>query len=123
MDILLELVNAVPLVLRNPEPHVEFLRFGPYSLDFELRFMLGDMGDGLKVRNDLRIAILKRFRQEAIEIPLPQSDVVFHRQPDTVRPDVEDLVPEVSEDETVETDKIDEDDGRVRRLRGKAAEG
>jgi potassium efflux system protein len=123
MDILLELVNAVPLVLRNPEPHVEFLRFGPYSLDFELRFMLGDMGDGLKVRNDLRIAILKRFRQEAIEIPLPQSDVVFHRQPDTVRPDVEDLVPEVNEDETVETDKIDEDDGRVRRLRGKAAEG
>ncbi len=123
MDILLELVNAVPLVLRNPEPHVEFLRFGPYSLDFELRFMLGDMGDGLKVRNDLRIAILKRFRQEAIEIPLPQSDVVFHRQPDTVRPDVEDLMPEVGEDETVETDKIDEDDGRVRRLRGKAAEG
>jgi hypothetical protein len=40
-----------------------------------------------------------------------------------VRPDVEDLVPEVNEDETVETDKIDEDDGRVRRLRGKAAEG
>ncbi|WP_160010675.1 mechanosensitive ion channel family protein [Rhizobium sp. 18055] len=123
MDILLELVNAVPLVLRNPEPHVEFLRFGPYSLDFELRFMLGDMGDGLKVRNDLRIAILKRFRQEAIEIPLPQSDVVFHRQPDTVKPDVAVLAPERAADEPADNHDIDEDDGRVRRLRGKSIEG
>ncbi len=123
MDILLELVNAVPLVLRNPEPHVEFLRFGPYSLDFELRFMLGDMGDGLKVRNDLRIAILKRFRQEAIEIPLPQSDVVFHRQPDTVTPDAEILAPEPAVEEAPGDAKVDEDDGRVRRLRGKTADG
>jgi small-conductance mechanosensitive channel len=123
MDILLELVNAVPLVLRNPEPHVEFLRFGPYSLDFELRFMLGDMGDGLKVRNDLRIAILKRFRQEAIEIPLPQSDVVFHRQPDTVTPDADVLATEPAVEEASADAKIDEDDGRVRRLRGKTADG
>ncbi|MBZ9788754.1 mechanosensitive ion channel family protein [Rhizobium sp. 3T7] len=121
MDILLELVNAVPVVLRNPEPHVEFLRFGPYSLDFELRFMLADMGDGLKVRNDLRIAILKRFREESIEIPLPQSDIVFHRQPEQVgaaanagKPPAEDVS---------ETSELGEEAGTVRRLRGKAADG
>ncbi|QFY60494.1 mechanosensitive ion channel family protein [Rhizobium grahamii] len=119
MDILLELVNAVPLVLRNPEPHVEFLRFGPYSLDFELRFMLADMGDGMKVRNDLRIAILKRFRAEGIEIPLPQSDVVFHRQPDVIGAE-----PAVADIEKPEPEaEIDEDDGRVRRLRSKTADG
>ncbi|WP_438617158.1 mechanosensitive ion channel family protein [Oryzifoliimicrobium ureilyticus] len=77
MDILLELVRDIPQVLRNPEPHVEFLRFGAYSLDFELRFMLADMGEGLKVRNNLRIAILKRFKEEDIKMPIPQSEVHF----------------------------------------------
>jgi small-conductance mechanosensitive channel len=79
MDILLELVDQIPEVLRNPEPHVEFLSFGPSALNFELRFHLADMGEGLRIRNNLRIAILKRFRQEGIEIPFPQQEIVFHR--------------------------------------------
>lgn len=79
MDILLELTAAVPEVLRNPEPHVEFLTFGPSSLNFELRFHLADMSDGLPIRNNLRIAILKRFRHEGIEMPFPQQEIVFHR--------------------------------------------
>ncbi|RWX79375.1 mechanosensitive ion channel family protein [Neorhizobium lilium] len=79
MKILLELVEQVPEVLRNPEPHVEFLSFGPSSLNFELRFHLPDMGEGMRIRNELRIAILKRFRQEGIEIPFPQQEIVLHR--------------------------------------------
>ncbi|WP_245448004.1 mechanosensitive ion channel domain-containing protein [Neorhizobium sp. T6_25] len=79
MDILLELVDQVPEVLRNPEPHVEFLSFGPSSLNFELRFHLADMGEGLRIRNNLRIAILKRFKEEGIDIPFPQQEIIFHR--------------------------------------------
>ncbi|WP_052760329.1 mechanosensitive ion channel family protein [Rhizobium sp. LC145] len=79
IDILLELVNEVPEVLRIPEPHVEFTRFGASSLDFELRFHLPDIGEGLRIRNDLRIAILQRFQKEGIEIPFPQQEIVFHR--------------------------------------------
>jgi small-conductance mechanosensitive channel len=79
MDILLELVDQVPEVMRNPEPHVEFLSFGPSSLNFELRFHLPDMGEGLRIRNNLRIAILKRFREEGIQIPFPQQEIVLHR--------------------------------------------
>lgn len=79
IDILLELVDDIPEVLRNPEPHVEFLRFGASSLDFELRFHLPDMGEGMRIRNSLRINILKRFQEEGIEIPFPQQEIVFHR--------------------------------------------
>jgi small-conductance mechanosensitive channel len=79
MKILLELVEQVPQVLRNPEPHVEFLNFGPSSLNFELRFHLPDMGEGMRIRNELRIAILKRFREEGIQIPFPQQEIVLHR--------------------------------------------
>ncbi|MDJ1636097.1 mechanosensitive ion channel family protein [Agrobacterium rhizogenes] len=75
MDILLELVRSVPKVLKNPEPHVEFLRFGPSSLDFEMRFYLSDLSDGMEIRNSLRIEILKRFREEGISIPYPHQEL------------------------------------------------
>lgn len=80
MDILLELVRGVPKVLRNPEPHVEFLRFGPSSLDFEMRFYLSDLSDGMEVRNSLRIEILKRFREEGISIPYPHQELHIVRE-------------------------------------------
>ncbi|WP_246665839.1 mechanosensitive ion channel family protein [Agrobacterium sp. DE0009] len=82
MDILLELVRAQPPVLRNPEPHVEFLRFGDFSLDFELRFHLADLSNGLAVKNALRIAILQRFRDEGIAIPFPQRNLNIHVEGD-----------------------------------------
>ncbi len=80
IDLLLEVVNERPDVLRNPEPHVEFLRFGASSLDFELRFHLADMGEGLNVRNDVRMEILRRFRARGIVMPYPHQDVMLHIQ-------------------------------------------
>lgn len=77
MDILLELVHEVPKVLRNPEPHVEFLRFGAFSLDFEMRFYLADLSDGMPIKNNLRIAILKRFKEEGIGIPYPTQELTI----------------------------------------------
>lgn len=79
--ILLEIVSNIPEVLRNPEPHVDFLAFGGSSLDFEVRFHLADMSDGIRVRNNVRIEILRRFREGGIEIPFPRQEVVFHRGP------------------------------------------
>lgn len=79
IEILLGLVKEVPEVLRNPEPHVEFLRFGASSLDFELRFHLADMDAGLRIRNTLRADILKAFREAGIDIPFPQQEIVLHR--------------------------------------------
>ncbi|WP_181409918.1 mechanosensitive ion channel domain-containing protein [Martelella alba] len=75
MDILLELAQAHPLVLSNPEPMVIFNGFGDSSLDFELRVYLADVFNGIPVRNDLRVAIFERFRKENIEIPFPQRDL------------------------------------------------
>ncbi len=79
--ILLEIVSEIPEILRNPEPHVDFLAFGGSSMDFELRFHLADMSDGIRIRNGVRVAILKKFRETGIEIPFPRQEVVFHRGP------------------------------------------
>jgi small-conductance mechanosensitive channel len=72
-------VHQVPKVLRNPEPHVEFLRFGAFSLDFEMRFYLADLSDGMPIKNNLRIAILRRFKQEGISIPYPTQELNIRR--------------------------------------------
>jgi small-conductance mechanosensitive channel len=79
--ILLEIAQAVPEVLRNPEPHVDFLAFGASSLDFELRFCLADYSDGIRIRASVRIEILKRFEREGIEIPYARQDIMILPRP------------------------------------------
>ena len=58
-----------PLVLKNPEPFVVFLNFGPAALEFEIRFFLADILNANVVQNDIRFAILEAFERERIEIP------------------------------------------------------
>ena len=62
-------VRSHPLVLKNPEPFVVFLNFGPLALEFELRFFLADILNANVVQNDIRFVILETFERERIEIP------------------------------------------------------
>jgi potassium-dependent mechanosensitive channel len=77
LRILEEIALAHETVLRNPEPVVHFVNFGASSLDFVLKVFLADVLNGMGVKNDLRVAIYKRFKEEGIEIPFPQTDVNF----------------------------------------------
>ncbi len=74
-EVMLKCANDHPLIVRFPEPFVVFLNFGDSSLDFEIRAFVRDIGTGLRVRTDLRFAIVKAFREAGIEIPFPQRDV------------------------------------------------
>ncbi len=76
-DILLEAAREHPQVLTHPEPYVWFSDFGNSSLDFRLFCYALNITRQLGIQTDLRIAILKKFREEGIEIPFPQSDVHF----------------------------------------------
>lgn len=72
---LLECAKANRRVARVPGPVVVFKDFGASSLDFELRFHVADIRVDWGVSSDLRYAILKRFREENIEIAYPQLDI------------------------------------------------
>jgi len=74
-DILLEVANEHPQILTHPEPYVWFSDFGNSSLDFHLFCYALNITRQLGIQTDLRIAIVKKFREEGIEIPFPQSDV------------------------------------------------
>ncbi len=68
-EILLEIAREHPLVLKNPEPFVLFVNFGPAAMEFEIRVFLADITNGSGVQNDIRFAVLDRFAQERIDIP------------------------------------------------------
>ncbi|WP_343213966.1 mechanosensitive ion channel family protein [Ensifer oleiphilus] len=71
MDLLAEIAGAHPMVLKNPSPTVGFTAFGEDRMTFELRIYVADVLTGGGVRNDLRVAIYERFRDEGIGAPFP----------------------------------------------------
>jgi small-conductance mechanosensitive channel len=74
-EIMLEVARDHPAVLSNPAPFVFFESFGDSALNFILFVYLSNVNQSFSVRTDLRIAIVKAFRQHGVEIPYPQTDV------------------------------------------------
>jgi small-conductance mechanosensitive channel len=72
-----------PLLLKDPSPQVLFMNFGESSLDFELRGVVADVNQRLSAASELRFAILRRFREEGIEIPFPQRDLHIRSAPES----------------------------------------
>ncbi|WP_426130869.1 mechanosensitive ion channel family protein [Pararhizobium sp. PWRC1-1] len=75
MDTLLQIAAAHPLVLKNPEPQAVFSAFGDATMTFELRVYLADIVNGNGVRNDLRLAIYERFKDEGLGAPFPKEEL------------------------------------------------
>ncbi|NJR13120.1 MAG: mechanosensitive ion channel [Phyllobacteriaceae bacterium] len=73
--ILRDVADKQPGVLKSPEPFVLFKDFGASSLDFELRVFVADLFEQLRIQSEIRFEIIRRFREEGIEVPFPQRDV------------------------------------------------
>lgn len=64
-------------LLREPPPIVFIPGFGENSMDFTLNCRIRDISDRIAVGHGLRKRILKKFREEGIEIPFPQRVLHF----------------------------------------------
>jgi small-conductance mechanosensitive channel len=80
-QILLEVAQADPQVLKDPVPVVRFMGFGASSLDFSLRVWIADPEIRTKVLDSLNTQIFKRFQQAGIEIPYSKHDLYIKSMP------------------------------------------
>lgn len=72
--------GSVPGLLGEPAPVARLVPgFGPSSLDFTLVCHVAEFADQHTAQHELRKRILRRFREEGIEIPLPQKTVHLKR--------------------------------------------
>jgi small-conductance mechanosensitive channel len=76
-------------LLTEPAPGVAFSPgFGEYSLDFTIGYQVAEFVDQYQVQNELRKRILRRLRQEGIDIAVPARSIRVVRPPrDAARPD------------------------------------
>ncbi|MGH6624331.1 MAG: mechanosensitive ion channel family protein [Burkholderiaceae bacterium] len=76
LSILEECARAQPRVQTEPPPVVFVTVLAADGIELELGFWVQDFDQGTqKVRSDISRALLRRFREEKIDIPFPQRDI------------------------------------------------
>ena len=71
-----EAAGQVPGLLAEPAPAARFIPgFGDSSLNFSLIVQVAEFVDQFAVQSELRKRLLRRFRQEGIQIPYPTRTV------------------------------------------------
>jgi small-conductance mechanosensitive channel len=76
-DTLIEAAKNVPNVLPEPQPQVQFLKFGDYSLDFRLLVWTNQPRRHVQIRSDINFRIAELFRQRSIKIPYPTQEFLL----------------------------------------------
>jgi small-conductance mechanosensitive channel len=64
----------VELVLEDPPPKVQFLKFGAYALEFRLLVWTRHPNRHPQIRSDINYRIKKLFKERGIQIPYPTQE-------------------------------------------------
>ena len=78
-ETLLQAAQDVENVLTDPPPKVQFLGFGPYSLDFRLLVWTRQPSRHPQIRSDINYRIERLFRENNIEIPYPKQEFLLRQ--------------------------------------------
>ena len=80
-EVLKEIANALPEVVKDPAPRVRMRALGDSSLDFELLAWIDYPELRGRVRHELLMNIYKGLNSKGIEIPFPQQDIYVRSMP------------------------------------------
>jgi small-conductance mechanosensitive channel len=76
-ETLLLAAKDVDLVLTDPPPKIQFLKFGEYSLDFRLLVWTRQPSRHPQIKSDINYRIERLFRERRIEIPYPTQEFLL----------------------------------------------
>ncbi len=83
-EILMDVADENPHVLKSPKPHVFFDEFADSSLNFTLAIWTASHTDKPRIlKSELYFSIFEKFRERGVEIPFPQRDIHIKSQPET----------------------------------------
>ena len=85
-DTLIEAAQDVANVLSDPQPNVQFLKFGDYSLDFRLLVWTNQPRRHVQIRSDINYRIAELFRERSIRIPYPTQEFLLKGVPRALDP-------------------------------------
>ncbi|MCF7825653.1 MAG: mechanosensitive ion channel [Candidatus Marinimicrobia bacterium] len=75
-DLVIEAMNGIPRVLKNPPPKCFLKGFGDSSVDMEVRAWITDPKNGVgNLKSEILFAVWDTLKANNIEIPFPQRDV------------------------------------------------
>ncbi len=82
LDEILKSAPDIPGLLSVPEPTCRLIPgFGDSALQFTLVVHISEFSEQFRIQGEVRKRILKRFREEGIEMPYPTTTVIL-RQPE-----------------------------------------
>ena len=81
-EILIEVAQEHPKVLKIKKPDVLFMDFADSALMFRFRFTNNDSFYQMKLKSDIGFAIYEKFKENNIQIPFPQRDVHIYKLED-----------------------------------------
>jgi len=70
-EILRTILLREPRILKNPPPQVRTVKYNDFSIDYELKFWIGDYGEGPDIKNAVMTQVWYAFNFFGIEIPFP----------------------------------------------------
>lgn len=82
LAILEEIAGEQPRVISDPAPKAFLVSLDDSGMTLEISFWIADPGNGfLEINSSINRGIVRRFREEEIEIPFPQREVRLLNQP------------------------------------------
>lgn len=87
-DTLIEVAQDLANVLSDPQPNVQFLKFGDYSLDFRLLVWTNQPRRHVQIRSDINYRIAELFRERSIRIPYPTQEFLLKGVPRALDPNL-----------------------------------
>ena len=78
-EILLDIADSHPHLMKNPSPNVLFKNFGDNSLDFQLIFTYNNGFRVNLIESDIRFLIYQKFKENNINIPFPQRVAFIYK--------------------------------------------